>query len=51
VSVRMRGRALDDVVGDLIEGVIVANGFSGQMASGWRMALRSLLVDGEPRAA
>jgi len=51
VSVRVRERDVDEVIGDLIEGVIVANGFAGQAADGWRVALRSLLSDGEARAA
>jgi len=51
VSVRVRGRDMDEVIADMVEGVVVANGFTGQMADGWRMALRSLLADGEARAA
>lgn len=52
VSVRVRGRTFDDVLDDMVEGVIVANGLSGQAADGWRLALRAVAGEREePRAA
>jgi hypothetical protein len=48
VSVRVRGREPDDVTADLVE---VANRFTGQMADGWRLALRSALAENDAEAA
>lgn len=50
VSVSVRGRGAEEVLADLVEGVIVANGLSGREADGWRLALQSALLP-EARAA
>ena len=41
VAVRLRDRALPCVVDDLVEGVIVANGLTGQRAARVRRSLRA----------
>jgi hypothetical protein len=46
VAVRVRGRTLDAVVADLVEGVIAANGLTGAEADAARAVLRAA-VDGE----
>lgn len=51
VSVRCRGRPAADVVGDMVDGVLVTNGLEGQAASGWRLALRSACLGEETAAA
>ena len=50
VAVRVRDRDLDDVMADMVDGVLLANGFTGQIAEGWRLALLSVL-DGPAAAA
>jgi hypothetical protein len=50
VAVRVRERHFDDVLDDMVEGVLVLNGFTDHEARGWRLALRSV-VGGEDRAA
>ncbi|HVF74157.1 MAG TPA: hypothetical protein VM938_03845 [Acidimicrobiales bacterium] len=44
VSVQVRGRSIDDVLGDMVDGVVVANGLRGREAEGWRLALRAAVV-------
>ena len=39
VAVRVRGRSRVDVVGDMVEGVVQANGLSGEAATRLRTAL------------
>jgi hypothetical protein len=39
VAVRVRGRSRVDVVGDMVEGVVQANGLRGEAASRLRTAL------------
>jgi hypothetical protein len=51
VSVRVRDREVADVIADLVEGVLVANGLAGQAAEGWRIALRSALAESDAQAA
>lgn len=51
VAVRLRDRSIDDVIADMVEGVLRANDLSGQAAVGWRIALRSVIGDEEPMAA
>ena len=51
VAVRVRGRAVPDVIADMVEGVLVANRLSGQAAEGWRLALRSALAHMDAEAA
>ena len=50
VSVRLRGRPWPAVLGDMVEGVVVANGLSGADAMRVRTALWSA-VDGQTAAA
>ena len=45
VAVSWRGRPVDEVVNDMVEGVVVANGLSGTAATGWRLALRHLVEE------
>lgn len=51
VSVRVRDRAVADVIADMVEGVLVANRLAGQAAEGWRIALRSALARVDAQAA
>ena len=54
VCVRLRGRHHDDVVGDMVEGVIVANCLRGAEADKLRADLRAAAgvdVEGAPRAS
>jgi len=51
VAVRVRDRGVQDVIDDLVEGVLVANGLAGQAAVGWRLALRTVLGGEEAMAA
>ncbi len=44
ISVSVRGRSVDDVLADLVEGVVVVNGLRGREAEGWRLALRSAVL-------
>lgn len=44
VSVSVRGRTVDDVLADLIDGVVVVNGLRGREAEGWRLALRAAVL-------
>ena len=50
VSVCVRGRSIDDVLADLVEGVIVVNGLRGREAEGWRLALRAAVLPEEAAA-
>lgn len=50
VSVSVRGRRAEDVLADLVEGVIVANELRGREADGWRLALQTAVLP-EARAA
>jgi hypothetical protein len=51
VSVRVRDRAVADVIADMVDGVLVANGLTDQAAEGWRIVLRSALAQPEAQAA
>jgi hypothetical protein len=51
VSVRTKDRRLDQVIDDMVEGVLRANGLSGREASGWRLALQAAVGGGEAMAA
>jgi hypothetical protein len=51
VSVRVRDRAVAEVIADMVDGVLVANELSGQAADGWRIVLRSALAQPEAQAA
>lgn len=44
VSVQVRGRPVDDVLADMVDGVVVANGLRGREAEGWRLALRAAVM-------
>ena len=44
VSVQVRGRSVDEVLVDMVEGVVVANGLQGREAEGWRLALRAAVL-------
>lgn len=44
VSVQVRGRSVDDVLGDMVDGVVAANGLRGREAEGWRLALRAAVA-------
>lgn len=44
VSVQVRGRSVDEVLADMVDGVIVANGLRGREAEGWRLALRAAVM-------
>lgn len=48
VSVQVRGRPVDAVLTDMIDGVVAANGLRGREAEGWRLALRAAVL---PEAA
>ena len=45
VAVARRGRPGDAVVGDMIDGVVVANGLSGETADRLRQVLRAATAD------
>jgi hypothetical protein len=51
VAIRLRGRPWLAVLGDMIEGVVVANGLSGVAADRTRTALWSAIETDEVRAA
>jgi hypothetical protein len=51
VSVRCRGRPVDEVVSDMVDGALVANGLHGTAAEGWRITLRAACGQGGSRAA
>jgi hypothetical protein len=51
VSVQVRGRDPADVLRDMVEGVLVANHFTGEAAHGWRVALRSAVAELDAEAA
>ena len=53
VAVRVRGRSRVDVVGDMVEGVVRANGLSGEAATRLRTALLAAALDPSetPRSA
>jgi hypothetical protein len=44
ISVSVRDRSVDDVLADLVDGVVLANGLRGREAEGWRLALRSAVL-------
>lgn len=44
VSVQVRGRAIEAVLSDMVDGVVVANGLRGREAEGWRLALRAAVL-------
>jgi len=44
VSVSVRSRSVDEVLADLVDGVIVVNGLRGREAEGWRLALRAAVL-------
>jgi hypothetical protein len=45
VAVRAAGRPPEDVLADLIEGVIVANELTGEAAAGARRRLETIVAD------
>ena len=45
VAVAIRGREFEDVVNDMIDGVLFANDLTGSAASGWRLALQLSLAE------
>ena len=45
VAVAIRGRDFEDVVNDMIDGVLFANDLTGSAASGWRLALQLSLAE------
>ena len=45
VAVVVRGRPGDDVVSDMVEGVVVANRLDERAAAGWRLALAAAIDD------
>jgi len=51
IAIRLRGRPWVAVLGDMIEGVVVANGLSGVAADRARTALWSAIETDELRAA
>jgi hypothetical protein len=55
VAVRVRGRPREEVVGDMVEGVVQANGLSGKAAAHLRRALLDAVLGGpkttQPAAA
>lgn len=51
VSVRVRGRPRCEVVADMVEGVVVANGLRGRPAEAARRALLSAVTDFDEPAA
>ena len=51
VAVRFRGRRLDAVVGDLVDGVVAANGLSGAPAERLRASLLQAVCPGDASAA
>ncbi|MGH9223259.1 MAG: hypothetical protein ACRD2W_05640 [Acidimicrobiales bacterium] len=51
VAVRVRGRPLADVLGDLVDGVIAANGLSGDPADSVRRDLLAVVEIVEPARA
>src|SRR5262245_45918943 len=50
IAVQIRGRGFDEIVSDMIEGVIAANRLDGDAAQRVRSMLRSSLGDGEAGA-
>jgi hypothetical protein len=48
VAVRVRGRSRVDVVGDMVEGVVQANGLAGEAATRLRTALLEAVL-GRPK--
>lgn len=44
VSVSVHGRSIDEVLADLIDGVVVVNRLRGREAEGWRLALRAAVL-------
>lgn len=44
ISVSVRGRSADDVLADLVDGVVVVNGLRGREAEGWRLALHAAVL-------
>ncbi|MEW6153784.1 MAG: hypothetical protein AB1673_07325 [Actinomycetota bacterium] len=51
VAVTVRGRPLAEVLADMVEGVVAANGLAGQAASEARAGLHSAVELGEPACA
>ena len=51
VAVRLRGRRLHAVVGDLVDGVVAANGLSGVAAEHLRSSLLQAVDAGDASAA
>ncbi|MEY2476003.1 MAG: hypothetical protein QOG87_1318 [Actinomycetota bacterium] len=48
VAIRRAGRAADDVIADMVEGVLVANHVSGPQAEQWRAELAASATLDEP---
>ena len=51
VAVRVRGRPLDEVLSDLVDGVIATNGLSGEPAAAARQELLAAVEIVEPARA
>jgi hypothetical protein len=51
VSVERRGRAADDVLADMVDGVLAANGLRGSEVERWRAQLMEALAVPARRAA
>jgi hypothetical protein len=45
VAVRVRGRSSAEIVADMVEGVVRANGLTGEAATRWRNALLAAVMD------
>jgi hypothetical protein len=45
VAVRVRGRSHTDVVADMVEGVVQANGLTGEAAARFRTSLLATVID------
>jgi hypothetical protein len=50
VAVKVRGRPRAEVIGDMVEGVVLANGLSGEAATRLRTALLEAVV-GRPNSS
>lgn len=51
VAVSLRGREHDEVIDDMVEGIVVANELTGTAATGWRLALHGIAQAALDRAA
>ena len=51
IAVRLRGRPFEAIIGDMVEGVVVANGLSGSRAADARLRLLDAASRGSESAA